>query len=201
MPRTLEQMIEAHERLQSGASPALNAHYESLGLGQSPEVCLVTCSDSRIAPEELLGAGAGDLFVIRNAGNIVPDNPSESGELASIRYAVAILGVKHLVVCGHSGCGAMSGIQALESTRPHPEVHAWLARASESLTPIPESLDELVQKNVQTQLARLAATDFIAEATRAGRLSLHGWVLNIAAHRIDRLNEDGQCVPLCREAA
>jgi carbonic anhydrase len=107
------------------------ALFTRLAKGQAPDAIFITCSDSRVDPNLLTGVAPGELFVIRNAGNIVPAyNPSQGGgEAASIEYAVTVLGVKDIIVCGHSQCGAIKGLLDPESLTDLPAVAQWLKHA------------------------------------------------------------------------
>ncbi len=163
--------------------------FEKLGSGQSPKVTFLTCSDSRIDPCALTGAHAGDLFVIRNAGNIVPEaNGAASGEIATLEFAIEALKTEHIVVCGHSDCGAMKGLMAPEICAHLSHVSAWVSQASGALIALEQAgrgprsrLNRVIAANVTLQLENLRKFDFVREAEEAGRLQLHGWVYDIGA--------------------
>src|SRR5688500_4044542 len=104
----MQKLVDGLHRFQSEVFASQRTTFERLATGQSPEVLFITCSDSRIVPNLMTSTDPGDLFIIRNAGNIIPPySPASGGEQASIEFAVAGLGVQHIVVCGHSHCGAM----------------------------------------------------------------------------------------------
>jgi carbonic anhydrase len=135
--------------------------------------------------------GPGELFVVRNAGNIVPPHAvAPGGVSASIEYAVAVLGVPDIVVCGHSGCGAMAAIlSGSEQLKALPEVSRWLNFASAATQVIEErhahkddasKLDILVRENVLAQLANLLTHPVVANAVQLKEVRLHGWVFDIA---------------------
>ena len=108
----------------------LQGLFEKLAKGQSPETLFITCSDSRIDPNLLTRSRPGDLFILRNAGNIVPPHgAANGGEAATIEFAVAGLGVKDIIICGHSHCGAMQGLLTPESVASLPSVASWLSHA------------------------------------------------------------------------
>src|SRR5690349_2290476 len=95
--------------------------------GQSPKALMISCADSRIVPEQIMQAQPGDLFVCRNAGNIVPPFATQNGGVSStVEYAVMALGVRDIIVCGHSDCGAMKALMNPEMMSGMPNVQAWL---------------------------------------------------------------------------
>ncbi|MET9518210.1 carbonic anhydrase [Streptomyces sp. NPDC002994] len=153
-----------------------------LAAGQSPQALFITCSDSRVIPSLITGARPGELFELRTAGNAVPgyrpDRPS--GEAATIEYAVSVLRVPDIVVCGHSHCGAIGARVRGEDLGAVPAVEGWLN------SQLPDDLAELhadadtevaaaVQRNVREQVERLRAYPCVAERLAAGQLRLHGW--------------------------
>ena len=104
----MEELIQGVTKFQNEVYPGKEAAFRKLANGQNPEVLFITCADSRIDPGMLTQTQPGDLFICRNAGNVVPPHSNQTGGMtASIEFAVAALGVSHIVVCGHSDCGAM----------------------------------------------------------------------------------------------
>ena len=166
--------------------------FDQLANGQSPKITFLTCSDSRIDPCSLTQTGPGDLFVIRNAGNIVPDSSAGAcGELASLEFAVKALGTKHIVVCGHSDCGAMKGVLAPEKVSGTTFVGDWVAQANRAKDILEKrnpgstlSLDELIESNILLQIENLKSLDFIKDAEDKGEISLHGWVYDIGTGNV-----------------
>lgn len=168
--------------------------FERLADGQSPQALFIACSDSRVIPAAITGARPGELFEMRTAGNIVPPHHPErpSGEAATIEYAVEILGVADIVVCGHSHCGAVGALVRGDDLTAAPTVRNWLADTSSAPPrshpqPAPD-LTEAVQSHVLTQLERLRAHPCVARGLAARRLRLHGWFYEIhtgsvSAHR------------------
>jgi len=155
--------------------------YKSLAQSQKPHTLLVTCSDSRLCPHEFSLAGAGELFIIRNAGNLVPSfsagNPSN--EAVTLEYGVVALGIKEVVVCGHISCGAMTAVQNTEGLDSLPLVKTALTHyKNENRNEIEEcdNLDELIEWNVKNQLASLLSYEFIKTRVKKGELSLSGIV-------------------------
>ncbi|GAA2808206.1 carbonic anhydrase [Kitasatospora sp. CM 4170] len=169
-----------------------------LAAGQSPQALFITCSDSRVVPSLITGADPGDLFELRTAGNIVPAYRADtaSGETATIEYAVDVLGVRDIVVCGHSHCGAVGAVVRGDDLSAAPAVRAWLSNADpgELRTDETDVFDPTVagpvQRHVLAQLERLRGYPGIARLLIDGRVRLHGWFYEIhtglvLAHRAD----------------
>lgn len=163
--------------------------------GQRPETLFITCSDSRVIPELITSAGPGELFIVRNVGNIVPsvERGMMGGVAAAIQYAVEVLKVENVIVCGHTGCGAMEAIVYPDRVQHLAFVSRWLREAST----IPELLANryahlaaeqklvaAVEENVLVQLENLRTYDFIARRLDDGALSMAGWVFKIATGQV-----------------
>src|SRR5437763_2332951 len=119
----MQKLIQGIHRFQQESFRPLQSLFEQLSKGQSPETLFITCSDSRIDPNLLTRSEPGDLFIVRNAGNIVPPHGAAAGgEAASVEFAVAAFGVKDVVVCGHSDCGAMKALLRPEAVAGLPAV-------------------------------------------------------------------------------
>ncbi|GMU53823.1 MAG: carbonic anhydrase [Candidatus Xenobia bacterium] len=162
--------------------------FSRLATGQSPDTLLITCSDSRISPDMLLQARPGELFVMRNAGNIIPPYGQGGGEAATLEYAVAVLKVKDIVVLGHSDCGAMKALLSPESVTSLPAVASWLSQAESTRRvvvenhgdlPKEEMLDKTIGLNVLRQLDNLRTHPAVASRLEKGDLRLHAWVYRI----------------------
>ncbi|QGZ49109.1 carbonic anhydrase [Streptomyces sp. QHH-9511] len=158
--------------------------FAKLAEGQSPEVLFITCADSRVVPALITGARPGQLFELRTAGNIVPPYRSgtPTGEAATIEYAVEVLGVEHIVVCGHSHCGAVGAVVRGDDLSTVPAVRDWLAHAAEEpqcSDPADPTVAEAVQHHVLTQLLRLRSYPCVEKRLDSGRLSLHGWYYEV----------------------
>lgn len=151
--------------------------------GQQPEILLVTCSDSRVVPHLATRSGPGRIFVIRNAGNMLPDEGTGSSEEATIEYGVRVLRIPHLLVCGHTHCGAMKGL--LDGVEGMPALRRWLRAGRDTQQALGNSserrdpLRAAVERNVLVQLERARAYPVVQEALEAGALELHGWVFDI----------------------
>ena len=161
--------------------------FARLAEGQSPQVLFITCSDSRVVPALITGARPGELFELRTAGNIVPPYPDErpSAEAATIEYAVTVLGVSDIVVCGHSHCGAVGALVRGDDLTAVPAVRDWLAHAAEGPeAPDPADTDDptvasAVQNHVLTQLLRLRSYPCVEQRLAKDQLRLRGWYYEV----------------------
>jgi len=176
-------------RFQNEVYPQKKELFEKLSLGQAPEALFITCSDSRIETAMITQTDPGELFICRNAGNIVPPHTTQTGGMtASIEFAVAVLEVPHIVICGHTECGAMKGAMDPAGLDKLPHVKEWLSFAKAAVDIVNEMgadlSDEqrmhlLLQRNVTLQLAHLKTHPAVAVAMAKGKLQLHGWVYDI----------------------
>jgi carbonic anhydrase len=165
--------------------------FERLSHGQTPEVLFITCSDSRIDPCLITQAAPGELFVMRNVGNIIPPYGAASyAEGAGVEYAVHALDVKDLIVCGHSHCGAIKGLLQLGSlSKEMPLVYDWLRHYGEATRRLvadnypdaePEKLLKIaIEQNILTQIENLETYPVIRSRLHAGKLNLHAWIYEI----------------------
>ncbi|KOG65257.1 carbonic anhydrase [Streptomyces griseoflavus] len=158
--------------------------YQRLADGQSPLALFITCSDSRIIPSLVTGALPGELFELRTAGNAVPPHRPgmpASAEAATIEYAMRVLRVADIVVCGHSHCGAVGAMARREDLASAPDVRAWLTEQVSGELPRDEAptVATAVQQHVIEQLARLRAYPCVRERVDAGEVSLHGWYYEV----------------------
>ena len=126
----MQKLIQGIHQFQSADFVSLKGLFQTLAKGQNPETLFITCSDSRIDPNMLTRSKPGELFIIRNAGNIIPPHGASSGgEAATVEFAVAALGVKDIIICGHSHCGAMKGLLEPDQVASLPAVASWLTHA------------------------------------------------------------------------
>jgi carbonic anhydrase len=163
--------------------------------GQRPETLFITCSDSRVVPNLITNAAPGELFIVRNVGNIVPavERGVLGGVSAAIEYAMEVLEVGNVIVCGHTNCGAIEAILHPERVGHLPFVRRWLAQ-SESIGGLIEEryghlapdarVTAAVQENVLVQLENLRSFPFVAKRLDDGRLKMSGWVFKIATGEI-----------------
>ncbi|MCB9764095.1 MAG: carbonic anhydrase [Alphaproteobacteria bacterium] len=202
-------LVNGVRRFREQVYPGMTDLFSTLREGQAPQVLFITCSDSRVDPSLITQTSPGELFIIRNAGNLIPPaGVNDTGEVATLEYAVVALGVQHIVVCGHSGCGAMSGLLNPSSLAQLPKVRRWLRHAETtrqlvSLDNTPagdaERLQLAVHCNVRAQLDQLRSHHFVAERERAGALQLHGWVYDIGAGEVTAYNPETRAFePLMR---
>ena len=174
--------------------------FEQLADGQSPEALFVTCSDSRIDPNLLTQTQPGELFICRNAGNIVPPHTNHTGAMtASIEFAVGALHVPHIIICGHSGCGAMKGALKPEGLDEFPHVREWLAYSRAATLIVnqmgediseDERLDLLIKQNVLLQIAHLRTHPYVAVRIATGETQIHGWVYDIKTGEVLAYDHD-----------
>ncbi|MBI4912155.1 MAG: carbonic anhydrase [Acidobacteria bacterium] len=155
---------------------------------QTPETLFITCSDSRISPNLITQTQPGELFILRNVGNLVPPYESMGGMAAGIEFAVEGLRVRDIIVCGHSNCGAMRALLEPERTGELPATRAWLAHARKTERIMWESYGHLkghellhatVEENVLVQVDNLRQHPSVARGVASGRLHLHAWVYKI----------------------
>jgi carbonic anhydrase len=175
--------------------PQYAEQFRQLSLGQAPDTLFITCSDSRVVPELLVSTEPGELFVMRNVGNMVPpatvegSSTGDLSEASAIEYSVLVLRVENIVVCGHSECGAMKAALAPASTAETPNLSKWLHHCTSAVFrldqegPLDRALkahDQLSQLNVLVQLEHLMSYSLVHERVRAGELQLSGWWFDIA---------------------
>src|SRR5262245_45139844 len=180
--------------------------FQQLGKGQTPLALFITCSDSRVTPDLLTQTGPGELFILRNAGNIVPHHGAGAwAEAATIEYAVVQLRIRDIILCGHAKCGAMHGLLAPHALGKLPSVAGWLDHAREVLPRVqkqqglsPEQqLDLAIQENVLVQLEHLKSHPSVREALAARTLRLHGWVYHFDKGYVESYDPlTGRFVPL-----
>jgi carbonic anhydrase len=176
-----------------------SGEYRKLADGQFPEALFITCSDSRVIPALITGARPGEIFESRNAGNIVPPygQHGTSGEAATVEYALEVLGVQDVVVCGHSHCGAMGALKSGDDLSRLPGVDAWLSMARPQLAPVlgtasdDPSLREVAQRNIVNQLAALRSYPVVRQRLDDGLLRLHGWYYEVDTGQVYELDDDG----------
>jgi carbonic anhydrase len=195
----MQRLIEGHKRFLAEVFPGRRHQFHLLAESQAPECLFITCSDSRIVPDMILGTGPGDLFITRNAGNVVPVTGNDvDGCTATIEYAVDVLKVKDAIVCGHSDCGAMKAALDRKGLERLPKASRWLhhveAAFSHRQPPNPDDgphaeLASLIRGNVVAQYFNLKAQPSVARAVVEGRLAVHGWYYDILSGRIEQFDE------------
>ena len=191
----MEKILQGISRFQREVFPSQAPLFEELIDRQSPEYLFITCADSRVVPNLITQTDPGDLFVCRNAGNMVPSYGEVNGGVsATIEYAVQVLNVRHIIVCGHSDCGAMKGVLHPEMVAHLPTVKNWLAygevarhivREAYPNVPDEDVLQVLTEQNVVAQLNNLRTHPCVAAREITGNLSLHGWIYHIHSGHVD----------------
>jgi carbonic anhydrase len=195
----MHDIIAGIRTFQRDVYPQYRELFAKLAGGQSPEALVIACSDSRVDPFLITQAQPGQLFVLRNAGNLVPTYDGfVGGVTATIEFAVVGLRVPNIIVCGHSGCGAITGLLHPETLENMPHVQNWLNRHAEPVREIlaqagrlggPDELAQAVDANVLVQLENLRTHPSVAEALADERIKLHGWVYDIASGDVRAYNE------------
>ena len=190
----MDTLIAGYRRFRSEVFPAQRQFFAELASAQSPGAMFITCADSRVVPDLITQSDPGDLFVCRNVGNIVPPYAQFTGGVsAAIEYAVTVLGVRDLIVCGHSDCGAMKAVLKPGSTDRMAAVGAWLRHAQIAKHVVDENyriedpqalLAALTEENVVAQLDHLRTHPSVAARLAKGGLQLHGWVYDIETAHI-----------------
>ena len=191
----MKKLIKGIVDFRNKVRPNYREAFAKLALGQSPDALLIACSDSRVAPNVFASTEPGDLFVIRNAANIIAPcgadglSLSDESEAAAIEFALLALNVSDIIVCGHSECGAMRAITEGKVNPLAPHLHAWLRHAeaamieAKSNTTMAKTLplhNRVSQFNVLHQLQHLRTYPLVRERIDSGRLRLHGWWFDIA---------------------
>ncbi|NEQ88243.1 MAG: carbonic anhydrase [Moorea sp. SIO2I5] len=186
----MKQLIQGLHQFQTKYFETHRDLFELLSHGQHPRILFITCSDSRIDPSLITQTEPGEMFIIRNAGNIIPPyGASNGGEPAAVEYAIYALGINEIIVCGHYRCGAMKGLLKIDKLEEDmPAVYQWLKHAEATRRIIKEHYqdyegDELlngaVEENVLNQLQNLRTYPVIQSRLRSEEIRLHGWVYKI----------------------
>jgi carbonic anhydrase len=190
----MKTLIDGVKKFQSEVFAAKKDLFQRLAMGQNPRALFITCSDSRIDPGLLTQTEPGELFILRNAGNIVPSYGAQiGGTTSTIEYAIGILDVKNVIVCGHTDCAVMKAVLDPSLAKDLPALKEWLLQAEAARQIIRENYahlggDELlvktIQENVRVQLAHLQTHPLIASRLRRGAITLHGWVYSIPTGQV-----------------
>jgi carbonic anhydrase len=204
----MDQLIAGHKRFLAEKFPQRKSEFHLLAESQAPEYLFITCSDSRIVPDLILGTGPGDLFISRCIGNVVPIGNANhaDGVTATIEYAVEALRVRHVIVCGHSDCGALKAAIDRKNLEKLPRAKNWLQHVEaafahrQPLNPADgeqAELASLIRGNVVAQLKNLREQPAVSRGLLDGSLAVHGWYYDILTGRIERYDEKlRQFVPL-----
>jgi carbonic anhydrase len=195
----MDRLIAGHKKFLAEVFPGKRAQFKLLSDRHAPEWLFITCSDSRVVPDLFLGTGPGDLFITRNAGNVVPMTSHDvDGVTATIEYAIEVLRVKSAILCGHSDCGALKAALDRKGLEKLPKAQRWLSHVEgawshrQPLNPADgehAELASLIRGNVVAQLWNLKAQPAVARAVQEGRLTVHGWYYDILSGRIEQFDE------------
>jgi carbonic anhydrase len=183
----MHKLVQGIHDFQANAFSSQRELFERLAEGQQPDALFITCSDSRIDPNLITQTAPGELFILRNAGNIVPPHGiTTGGEQATIEFAVVGLGIRDIIVCGHTHCGAVEAALAIDDVRESmPRLHAWLIHAETTRQIVRQKyanlrdsrlLNVAIQENVLVQLENLRTHPAVGAALARDALKLHGWV-------------------------
>ncbi|UXY53052.1 carbonic anhydrase [Pseudomonas tohonis] len=199
---TFDTLVRGCRRFREETFPQQRGLFQRLARQQSPRAMFITCADSRVAPELITHSSPGDLFVTRNVGNLVPPYGQMNGGVSTaIEYAVMALGVHHIIVCGHSDCGAMKAVLAPDALHGMPTVSAWLRHAEVARSLVErncecaghDALGVLTEENVVAQLDHLRTHPAVAARMAAGQLFIHGWVYDIETAAIRAYDAEAGC--------
>lgn len=205
----MQKLIQGVHQFREQHFRPLEGLFAELAKGQHPEALFITCSDSRIDPNLLTRSQPGDLFILRNAGNIVPPHgPASGGEAATIEFAVSALDVRDIIICGHSGCGAMKALLQPETVSELPAMSLWLTHAQTTRRIVLDNYRHLqgdrllmaaIEENVLVQLENLRTLPAVASRLLKGDLHLHGWVYKIETGDVFAYDlVSGQFVPIAQ---
>src|SRR5262245_51622850 len=199
----MRHLVEGIHRFQNLVFDQHKELFERLSGGQAPSTLFITCSDSRIVPNLFTQTGPGELFTLRNAGNIVPPyGASNGGESPTVEYAVAVLGVQHIVVCGHSACGAIAALLEPASLTKLPAIAGWMSQAEATKRIVDENYGGLtgdarmnvaIQENVLVQIENLETHPSVRARLGRGELTLHAWVYKFETGQVFAFSADERC--------
>lgn len=177
--------------------------FKRLAKGQKPTVLFITCSDSRLDPNLLTRSDPGEIFIIRNVGNIIPPYGSQDVSVAAaLAYALTVLHIEEIIVCGHSHCGAMHGVLNPATTKALPALTQWLGHADSTQQIMTEHYSHLkedallnvaIQENVLSQIANLKTHPLVASGLAHGKLTIYPWVYKFETGEVFAYSaEEGQ---------
>jgi carbonic anhydrase len=203
----MKNLLQGYLRFREDIFPQQKDKFRLLADRQAPDALFITCADSRIVPSLILQTEPGDLFIARNVGNVVPPSGQMAGGISStIEYAIGILKVKHVIICGHSDCGALKAVLQKMDLSRLPITHKWLKyveaawqyRGSDD--PMGDEKAQhtaLIHANVIAQLHNLKTHPEVATALAGGTLQVHGWYYDIMTGAIEAYDEQARrFVPL-----
>lgn len=206
----MKKLVKGIVEFRQNTRPEFIKKFSKLALGQSPDTLFIACSDSRVVPNAFVSTDPGDLFVIRNVGNMVPAFQSletksvDHSEFAAIEFAILKLKVKDIIVCGHSDCGAMHAILNGREKVTAPSLREWLKHGENSLKRMNKSNSNLntclSQANVLEQIEHIKSYPEVIEKVQAGSLKIHGWWFDLATASVYAYETDQNKFILIDEA-
>lgn len=208
----MEKLVAGIAKFQKNLFAQHQTLFADLSKGQNPETLFITCSDSRIDPNLITQTQPGELFIARNAGNLVPPHYHQATNDmdATLEFAMNVLNVKHIVICGHTDCGAMKGAMNPDSVKHLHHVHNWLSNCAAARAKVQarhgelthDQLLELTEENVVLQLKHLETHPSVAARIATHSVLLHGWVYDIGHGEIYCYEQKtGQFVPVAEHYA
>ncbi len=201
----MRKLIEGIVEFRRNVQKEYREHFGKLAVGQTPDTLFIACSDSRVVPNTFASTNPGDLFVIRNAGNLIPPcghdghSTGDEAEPAAIEYSIQTLGVKDIIVCGHSECGAMRALFDNRKKVKLPNLKSWLRHGDAaveqfknglSLNPSLSPANQISQLNVLLQMENVKSYPSVAKGFNEGRLGIHGWWFDIASADVYAYEEE-----------
>jgi carbonic anhydrase len=208
----MEKLIAGVHRFRRTEFAEHREFFEQLAAKQQrPMALFITCSDSRVHPNLITQTEPGDLFLIRNAGNIVPPySAAGGGETATIEYSIEVLGIRHVIICGHSQCGAMKALLDVDSLAHLPAVRAWCNHAEATRRIVQQKYRDLdpaelavaaTEENVLVQMNNLSTHPSVAARLSSGELNVYGWYYDIGGGQVLQYDQpSGRFVELNGEA-
>jgi carbonic anhydrase len=191
--------LEGYKKFRKEVYPTHVEHYKSLARMQRPKALFITCADSRVSPADITQTRPGEVFQCRVVGNLVPAHGTSAGGVTSaVEYAVMVLGVEHIIVCGHSDCGAMRAFSHPEKLTDLHAVRNWIQHADSAIAVAREQhghldgeefLAALAKENVASQLQHLRTHPCVASRLRKGTLEIHGWYYDIGDGTVEYYDE------------
>jgi carbonic anhydrase len=205
--KPMQHLLEGYRRFRREVFPQKKDHFHLLAELQKPDALFITCADSRVVPDLILQTEPGDLFLCRTVGNIVPPHGQLPGGVSStVEYAVEVLRVHHIIVCGHSDCGAMKAVMNPPDSSRLPLTAKWLGFAEAAWKYLDPGVDRsdarslhaaLIHANVIAQVENLKTHPEVARGIAQGSLQVHGWYYDILTGAIDAYDESRrQFLPL-----
>jgi len=200
----MNKLVKGIVEFRKNALPSYREKFARLALGQSPDTLFIACSDSRVVPNLFASTDPGDLFVVRNVGNLIPacggdgHSSADESEAAAIEFALMNLKVSDIVVCGHSQCGAMHAIIEGREKVAAPNLRAWLRHGEPSLGKLSNGNgasplnrpDRLSQLNVLQQIEHLRSYPVVKDRLANGSVALHGWWFELTTANVYAFEED-----------